>query len=924
MAAHNITWDANGGTLKSGMSTSANYGYTVGVNVSMNPTRDGYTFTGWTINGEAVTLNGSYYEFTMPNEDVTLVAQWECTHDKTVHEYTYTDNGDGTHTVKCACGETINNAEAHDYTTGDAEHTCICGAVEHVCADNLTHVEAQDATCSDTGIKEHWVCSCGKLYSDDQATTEIAEADTIAPVNPDNHENLDHTDEDPATCDYSGLKEYWYCSDCDKYFEDADAQNEIEDWQAWSSEGGEGYIPATGHGKINGFGYDPNEDSINTHTVYCKDCNLDLNPAEDCVFGDDHVCDSCEQTETMTVTFMNGDSKWTETTVPYGLTLGIAGMPIPEAPAGKHFAGWYTVDNVYVVHGMTVTNNLVAYATWEDDHVCADNLTHVAAEDATCVETGIVEHWVCSCGKLYSDDQATTEIDEDDTIVDIDPTNHAGEKWFGLANDPTLEQTHHGVYCDACDEIWDEENPDEPHVAGEDGYCECGNFELCIDFNGGKISTTPPLEGLSQEVWDSLVESMFGGYEATEWCLFGIGFNKITIEDGMFVKDGYKLVGIAYDKDGTQPYNGEDITKPTTLYLIWESTHVCEHHHYEYVNTDGHQSVCSCGKAIGEAEPHSYNHTTRDFECECGAKYTGWSTSYAEDVPYTCYVKNGEVLYGWNEVEGAWYYFNTTSGNRATGLERVPYPTVEINGVKYGPNADDKAYWEAHKDTSKYSDATSAVFYFDENGKFVQYTGVEGKSYFIDGMAPWHVGFVEIDGEYYYFAGDKVNGGNVMATGKVYTTRANDTGKVNGIYNFDTDGTLIGNYYGLFEHDGAYYYRRTSTGELVTGEYYITVTNGIEGFKKGDKLVFGEDGKMLTIKEGIYEEGGKLFYYQKNRKACGAGVVELTDEDGETYYIYVRSNGELATGKYWPTTRNGLLDSGEYDWGTDGKYYPGK
>ena len=313
------------------------------------------------------------------------------------------------------------------------------------------------------------------------------------------------------------------------------------------------------------------------------------------------------------------------------------------------------------------------------EHVCADNLTHVAAQDATCTDTGIVEHWECSCSKLYGDDQAITEIAEADTIVDIDPTNHAGEKCVGPADDSDLLHTHHGVYCDACYEIWDEENPNEPHVAGEDGYCECGNFELCIDFNGGKISTTPPLEGLSQDVWDSLVESMFGGYEATEWCMFSTGFSEIKIEDGMFVKDGYKLVGIAYDKDGTQPYNGEEITEPDTLYMIWESTHVCadnldhvaaqdatcietgivEHWYCEHcdkyysddqatteiteddtitpVNPGNHAGPLSidpnydgthyiwceaCGEDVADNIPCDYTHDAENHKCECGAVET--------------------------------------------------------------------------------------------------------------------------------------------------------------------------------------------------------------------------------------------------------------------------------------------------------------
>lgn len=65
-----------------------------------------------------------------------------------------------------------------------------------------------------------------------------------------------------------------------------------------------------------------------------------------------------------TVTFMNGDTEWASTTEAPGDTLAIAGMPVPPAPVGYKFAGWYTEDGIHVAHGMTVNSNLVAYATW--------------------------------------------------------------------------------------------------------------------------------------------------------------------------------------------------------------------------------------------------------------------------------------------------------------------------------------------------------------------------------------------------------------------------------------------------------------------------------------------------------------------------------------------------------------------------------
>ena len=45
---------------------------------------------------------------------------------------------------------------------------------------NLTHVAAADATCTENGNTEYWVCSgCGKYFSDAEATVEISQSDTV-------------------------------------------------------------------------------------------------------------------------------------------------------------------------------------------------------------------------------------------------------------------------------------------------------------------------------------------------------------------------------------------------------------------------------------------------------------------------------------------------------------------------------------------------------------------------------------------------------------------------------------------------------------------------------------------------------------------------------------------------------------------------
>ena len=92
-------------------------------------------------------------------------------------------NADGS----SALGEAIKTVEStcieHGYTT----HECsICHSIVKVDKDDelnkhtLTRHAQEDATCIETGKKEYWQCSvCNKLFSDDNATTEITDAASL-------------------------------------------------------------------------------------------------------------------------------------------------------------------------------------------------------------------------------------------------------------------------------------------------------------------------------------------------------------------------------------------------------------------------------------------------------------------------------------------------------------------------------------------------------------------------------------------------------------------------------------------------------------------------------------------------------------------------------------------------------------------------
>ena len=111
------------------------------------------------------------------------------TGDAHTHDWSaWTSNGDGTHSRRCTC----NAVETQNCSGGTA--SCTMKAVCEVCkaeygdtnlnhhGDKLKHVEAKAATTREEGNIEYWHCeACGKYFSDNAATKEITQAETVIP-----------------------------------------------------------------------------------------------------------------------------------------------------------------------------------------------------------------------------------------------------------------------------------------------------------------------------------------------------------------------------------------------------------------------------------------------------------------------------------------------------------------------------------------------------------------------------------------------------------------------------------------------------------------------------------------------------------------------------------------------------------------------
>ena len=674
---------------------------------------------------------------------------------------------------------------------------------------------------------------------------------------------LTHVPAVEADCQNTGNIEYWYCSDsaCGKYYSDEQGTTEIVDKTS----------VATPVNPDNHMALDYDYVLIDTHDVVCA-CGYNARVPH--VYDPETnacVCGEPNAPEVYWIKAHAASGEAISRNVAVGTSLSQKADNVDsETPAGKTFKGWkfYTAyDEVNKVFSGEYTGDtmpaydLYAQPIFEDAHVCGNLTAHEAAA-ATCNTAGHEAYWSCSCGKFYSDETAATEIADIDAWLAEDGDGYIAPDSTNHASDKvnyTNNDKNHSATYDCCGAAY---VTNEAHTY-TNHVCVCGyveRFVITMDANGGKFINGAPVYPVQSS--------------------YGTPFYAVPADP---TKEGYKFVGWNTKADGT----GDDI----------------------------------------DLTPGTYTFT----------------------ADLTVYAQWDVVIHsGWNEIEGEWYYY-LDEQTKATGLTRVPYPTVAIDNVTYAPNAEDLAYYNSHKDTSKYSDATTAVFYFDENGVFQNdYTGpvANGSSYAVNGMAPWHVGMVKIGADYYYYSGDKTVGGNVLATGKVYATRDCGTGLRVGsgvIYIFDGEGKLeknqgiVDGYYynedytlaigaGLIKVDTDYYYVRSNGVVVANREYWVAKTNDLEVV--AGLYTFGADGKMVDpidysgYEDGIAEVNGALYYIKDGKCVVGAGVVELTDEEGATFYIYVKSNGQLATGKYWPTNLGGKLAPGMYDWGTDGKYYP--
>ncbi len=277
--------------------------------------------------------------------------------------------------------------------TTDGEKTATC-AVTVTHKHTMQKINAVAPTCTAAGNNEYYYCTdCKKYYKDAQGKTETTvAAETLDAIN---HANMQTIDAKPATCTEAGNNKYYYCPDCKKYFKDAEGTTET----TVAAE----TISATGHTHMQEIEAKPATctEAGNNKYYYCSDCKKYFKDAEG-------KTETTVEAETVAATAHANMQK-----------IDAVAPTCTEAGNNEYY---FCPDcNKYFkdAHGKTETT--VAAETL--DAINHANVQEIAAKDPSCTENGNIKYYYCpDCKKYFTDAELTNETTLDD--VTIPATGH--------------------------------------------------------------------------------------------------------------------------------------------------------------------------------------------------------------------------------------------------------------------------------------------------------------------------------------------------------------------------------------------------------------------------------------------------------------------------------------------------------------------
>ena len=400
-------------------------------------------------------LEETNIDFQISNGSVTIGHKLTKTNAKVA---TCTEPGNSAYWSCSNCGKFFSDEAGNNEIT---ENSWVISA-----AHTLVKTEAKAATCTEAGSSAYWTCTtCGKYFSDEAGKNEIAKDSWVISAG----HNLTKTDAKAATCTEDGNTAYWHCSVCNKYFSDENGTTEIalDDTvvkahhtmtktdakePTCTADGNNAYYTCSVCGKV--F-----KDEAGTQPTTVKAETLEKKAHTPVV--DAAVAATCEKT---------------------GLTEGSHCSVCNEVLVAQK-----VVDKI--PHSMTKTDAKAATCTEDGNneyYTCSacgkafkdadgkiettveaekiaatgHTMTKTDAKAATCTEDGNTAYWHCSvCNKYFSDENGTTEIALDDTVV---KAHHTMTKTD--AKEPTCTADGNNAYytCSVCGKVFKDEAGTQP------------------------------------------------------------------------------------------------------------------------------------------------------------------------------------------------------------------------------------------------------------------------------------------------------------------------------------------------------------------------------------------------------------------------------------------------------------------------------
>ncbi|WP_177205631.1 phosphodiester glycosidase family protein [Acetitomaculum ruminis] len=454
------------------------------------------------------------------------------------------------------------------------------------------------------------------------------------------------------------------------------------------------------------------------------------------------------------------------------------------------------------------------------------------------------------------------------------------------------------------------------YIFGDDGVYTNSKFTGFIELSG---KTYYYDDGVKVTGWKEINGSYYyfhNNAKASNNGYMYTGSVTISKVNYIFASDG-KLTepGIYTDKKGTRRYLAGEYLKG--LQKIGDDT-------YYFDETNGYMYKGSL--KLGD-KVYIFNEDGKLVETQESEKLNGLVTIDGK----TYFYENNEAVTGWKEIEGYYYYFDKNTKAALTGENQIvdkhkynfDAKGVLLSGEKFYKGARGYQYFFAGHYVTGEQVIDGNTYYFDSRG-YMQ-TGVvkDGDLYYYFGQTETvdygirleqpYTGFAIFSGKKYYIKdGIKQTGWQVI-NGNIYYLHKNEaaasngyiytgTKKISGVtYIFNTDDINSENY-GKLEELGSltkknitsyYWYGNLVNGIRVidTNVYYFDekgqMVKSAEVNLNGEKLIFGEDGKMtdangtvITLGDSFSVVAGQSYYLAEGKSQYG-----WLEVDGEKYYF---------------------------------------